>query len=394
MPGITRPVRVRTPDNIDVDALSHEELEALLDEVDATNGPLLKNKRFALPAPYDTPNLVDECGLDDGTKSRTIVGITEMPEDLLTDDDTVSSLDGEEYDDSQSSEAPSPSVVQDDEPDMFDRMTDKELDEYLASRAPLMTKREYILNGPTKAELSALGTDETWDPDTGKITKKCPPADSYYGTAQRPVQDPVPDHVAARLVAETWHGSTCLAYEAELARDLLKRFDRLPRPALAIAYNVLCAHNATARSADTPRDTAPELLLIAALALAMVYTEDYPPDNECYSRFCNHKWSAEQIDRATIGLFSSMAWTLAPYATPDAVGTAMGKLFPPVASGSCENASESVLSLLEETGIDQVIFLGTACEQHWAHAKPHAGETGSSATASLESSPASHDTHG
>ncbi|KAF2771836.1 hypothetical protein EJ03DRAFT_325101 [Teratosphaeria nubilosa] len=389
MPGITGQGCLRTPDNIDIDALSYEELEALLDAVEATNGPLQKNKRFSLPAPFNTPKVVNEGGLDDEKKSGTTIEVTEISEDLLTDDDTVSSLDGEEFDGSQSSKGPSQSVAQDDDLDMFDRLTDEELDKYLASRAPLMTKRECFLNGPTKAELSAMGTDETWNSDTGKIAKKFPSADSCYGSSRRPVQDPVPDHVAARLVKQTWHGSTCLAYEAELARDLLKRFDRLPRPALAIAYNVLCAHNATERSAGTLRDTAPELLLIAAIALAMAYSEDYPPDNDCYSQFCNGKWSADQIDRATIGLFSRMGWTLAPYATPDAVASAMDKLLPPAVSSSSNNESEPVLSLLAETSIEQIVILGTACEEHWAHVKLQSAGSG----ATPEKSPAADDMH-
>lgn len=143
------------------------------------------------------------------------------------------------------------------------------------------------------------------------------------------------DYHIARLF--TGNASIGTGWSETDVRMIERMLDRayLPLEVMAIAFNIICAlecRSLPKRSFDfAPND----LIVVAALSLAVLYNEDRVPTPKWWSRnVCDRAWTPRRIDKTVLQIFAALEWRLYQYATPYAVQSALRALrcMPPIRS--------------------------------------------------------------
>ncbi|TKA70868.1 hypothetical protein B0A55_04990 [Friedmanniomyces simplex] len=118
-------------------------------------------------------------------------------------------------------------------------------------------------------------------------------------------------------------------HHATLIQTLLPRA-RLPAQLLALSYNLLRRYSLLRPlHPSSLAAVSADILTVAALALAVSYTDDHPPKSTWWSRqVCHGVYSAAEIDGAMLDVLVTVDWALLHLAAEKAVERAMEILFP------------------------------------------------------------------
>jgi hypothetical protein len=146
-----------------------------------------------------------------------------------------------------------------------------------------------------------------------------------------PVLDASEDPIAMALAREvTCDDDEELNFEAStLVRGILLRAD-LPLEVIAMALNILSALRALDLSSPPAFACAGDLLVVAALSLAVSCHDDCPPQPAWWSRHvCDGRWSASRVDQTALEVLDLLDWRLHRFSAPHALSHAMSRFHMP-----------------------------------------------------------------
>ncbi|KAF2722865.1 hypothetical protein K431DRAFT_35629 [Polychaeton citri CBS 116435] len=139
--------------------------------------------------------------------------------------------------------------------------------------------------------------------------------DEYYGDDEDEDLDDV-------SIAELFAEQTCLfpsLNDISSIRTIITR-SRLPVEVLAVAYNILSKLGNRHHRRRQRLTESPDLLVISCLALAEIYTDDYPAQSDAWSRdVTDNVLSAAQIDSTMLAILKALDWRLHPLTAPEAL---------------------------------------------------------------------------
>ena len=143
------------------------------------------------------------------------------------------------------------------------------------------------------------------------------------------------DPIANAFAHATTAGSAPTPYIADTLHHILVNAD-LPLEVIAIAFSMLSFLEADTRSlVECP----PDLLVLAALSLAVSYTDDHAPGPSWYSNHvCKGTHTARRIDQVTLELLATLDWHICRFATLNAYESAMIAFCTSMQVGATENA--------------------------------------------------------
>ena len=103
---------------------------------------------------------------------------------------------------------------------------------------------------------------------------------------------------------------------------------QLPSDVLAIAFNIIVDLTNRLTLQERLAKYADDLLVVSALNLAITYALDRPPPLSYWSRdICNSRWTALEIDRTVLRIFSALDWRLRDATLPRSIEDAKRRLF-------------------------------------------------------------------
>lgn len=103
---------------------------------------------------------------------------------------------------------------------------------------------------------------------------------------------------------------------------------QLPSDVLAIAFNIIVELTNRVTLQERLAKCPVDLLVVSALNLAMTYALDRPPPLSYWSRdICNSRWTALEIDRTVLRIFSALDWRLHNSTLPRSIEDAQKRLF-------------------------------------------------------------------
>jgi len=101
---------------------------------------------------------------------------------------------------------------------------------------------------------------------------------------------------------------------------------KLPLEILALAYNILADYNFQDDGYSLTLHPS-NLVVTCTLVLAVDYTTDHAPRTSWWSRHvCQGRWTAKQIDKVMLHVWSSLDWNLHRFASQEAVEHGMDQL--------------------------------------------------------------------
>ncbi|USW53095.1 Putative Cyclin-like superfamily [Septoria linicola] len=139
------------------------------------------------------------------------------------------------------------------------------------------------------------------------------------------------DPVANAFAIEASTSMSPDAYVADAIHHMLVRAD-LPLEVVAVAFSLILALR------QDPADLLgcpPDLLSVAALRLAVSYTDDHAPIPAWYSRHvCRCSYTAQTIDATALQLLAALDWHIHKFTTSEALDQAMFAFCSSTAIGS------------------------------------------------------------
>lgn len=140
---------------------------------------------------------------------------------------------------------------------------------------------------------------------------------------ESPVFAPAQDPIAAALATEAAIDIEQDHEGTHIIHNILTRAD-LPLELIAIAYNIIAGLRRKDLPSGTFDDCPNDLLIIAALSLAVSCHDDRPPRPFWWSRqVADGYWTARRIDKTVLKVFRLLDWEIHTYGTPGAIAEAI-----------------------------------------------------------------------
>ncbi|KAK5135678.1 hypothetical protein LTR08_004979 [Meristemomyces frigidus] len=134
------------------------------------------------------------------------------------------------------------------------------------------------------------------------------------------------NHITLLFATATCAFAIPAACETQLIHALLLRA-RLPVEILALAYNIVQRFHAVKPFSASH---AADLLTVAALALAVTYTDDHAPRSSWWAwTVCDGLWNARDVDGVVLEVLAAMDWGLHGLCAPEALERGVGLLLAP-----------------------------------------------------------------
>lgn len=136
-------------------------------------------------------------------------------------------------------------------------------------------------------------------------------------------------HIAKLFTREATIGVAWDGIDVRMIERMLVRA-QLPPEILALAFNILRGLDCHLLPLGS-FDSAPnDLVVIAAISLAVSYTNDHPPTVKYWSKYvCDGAWTSYRIDRTVLQVFAALDWRLHDYSEPAAIQSTLSILIHP-----------------------------------------------------------------